>query len=113
MAFLVTRRELQSSYQEIRGLNKGDMPEMERVFHISFDKSRLSTTKFMEWKDFDLVYATTEDIEFLNKKKLKLDSLTGRDYIENEWNNSEFGVKEQSQFILCYNFLLHTFLFVD
>ena len=67
----------------------------------------------MELDDFGLVNASAQDMVFLNKMKMKLNHLTGREYIENDWNDSKFGVKEQSQFRLCYNHLLNTCSFAN
>ena len=98
-------------YAGVRHLNTQYMIESGTAYKITFAKGNISTTKFMELSDFGL-NASKQELAFLTKMKEKLDRLTGRDCIENEWKNSEFCARERSQMRLCYNYLLQTCLLV-
>ena len=110
--FIVNDAEL---HQHLHGLEVPHMPGSNSHFHITHDKrNRLLTTRFMEWQDFDLDdNLGVQEMETLNEMKLKLDNLVGRDIIENEWIDSKVCGKEQKQYMLCYDHLLYTCLFVD
>jgi len=54
------------------------------------------------------------DISSVMIMKNKLDNLTGREFIEEDWEAShEFSTKEKNQYRLCYNLLLRACIFVD
>ena len=56
---------------------------------------------------------TCVDLTELNHNKLKLDRLTGRKDIEENWTNSDdIDTEKKNQYRLCYNHLLYTCLYV-
>ena len=107
--FIVNNAKLN---EDLRHLNNQDMIQTGRAYKITFVKGKLSTTRFMELSDFGLS-ANEQQLAFLTEMKEKLDRLTDRDRIENEWKHSQFFAMERSQMRFCYNFLLQTCLFVD
>jgi len=61
---------------------------------------KLFTSKFMEISDFHC--HEWIDISSVMIMKNKLDTLTGREFIEEDWEGSnEFSTKEQNQYYIC------------
>lgn len=102
--FIVNDIDIQD---ELRAMREEDKFQVHRDKH-----KRLVKTKFMEWKDFDILPGV--DLTELNRMKLNLDRLTGRNNIEDDWTNSgDIGVEEKNQYRLCYNHLLHTCMYIE
>ena len=77
-----------------------------------FDRyNELTMSRFMNLNDLNL--GDDANNNELIRMKETLDSLTGRDIIEDIWASSIiFGEKEKDQYRLCYNYLLRMLLFV-
>ena len=78
-----------------------------------FDRyNHLTKSRFLDLNDLNLM--DDVDNDELIRMKETLDSLTGRDIIEDDiWASSIiFGEKEKDQYRLCYNYLLRSLLFI-
>ena len=100
--FVVKDLDIQDELRAIREDDKFNV--------VRDNNNRLIKSKFMEWVDFDI--SPDEDITELNHMKLKLDKLTGRIHMEEDWNISDnISTEEKNQYRLCYNHLLFLCMF--